>query len=177
MQDESLLQAAIDKVSVETYRTSKTDVIEYYKDQHGESGWRSAIARDLVGIVKNKKGEDVSYRNIRRRFEGTRAESAKATKGGQDYKALGEKLPSLGRTPKGNSITIIITGTQVADRKAKTTRDRRITATFTGTDAYQFVNNPNYRDIWLGYAEGNEDIADLLEDGEYAIDVGGVSAA
>ena len=88
------------------------------------------------------------------------------------YETIGKQLPPSSYNPKGD-ITITVKGTQSGGTRGGT-RDRSFTATFSGSDAYGFVNNPNFRDIYraMGYPEH---VIDKLEEGDYEIDVSSVS--
>lgn len=160
---EDRFKAAVEAASTPNYIGTKSEVIDYYKDTHGDK-WRRAIAHDLHGSIKNKKGENMSVANIARRFEGGRELKAAKTKDvkGQ-FKQLGEKLPPVSRSPKGGEVTLHIKGNQKTGKGG--TRERNITVKMRGDEAYTWVNNPTWETMWdygdYGYA--------FDEDGEYAL--------
>jgi hypothetical protein len=143
---EEALQEAVDRKLTPVYMTSKTDVIEAYKDKYGQKRWTRAIAEDLYGTIKNRKGENVSIDNIMRRFQGGR-EAKGEGRSSQVYKQLGEKFEPVRKELKGDSITITVKGEQERDRKRRN-RDREWTVTFTGSDAKRFAQEPTMADIW-----------------------------
>jgi len=170
------LRAAVDGISKPVYMTDLGQIADYYRDK-GEKDWKSATARDLVGIAKNRKGEDMSYRNIRRRFE---ARGGKEGTGGskKDIAALGQNLPATSHVPTQNTITVTVRGTVGGKYHSP------VTATFSGSDAIAFVNevySPGssgtgmnaYQMIWDDYGVDE----DLFEDGDYELEVEGVSAS
>ena len=85
-----------------TPRTSKADVVEYYKETYKGSGrkgedptWRVHIQRDLSAQTGTK------YNSIRRQFDPSRIGNAPraGSKNAQGFIALGKTLP-LKKTPK-----------------------------------------------------------------------------
>lgn len=147
--------------------TSKADIVEYYKDTYGQK-WTRAIAESLHGSVKNRNGEDVSIKNIQRRFQGDRLEKEMSKRDKGLYEQVGKELPPVGKKLENNTITVTVVGTQGG-------RTRSWTATFTGADAYDFADNPDYRTIFnrLGYPPH---VIDMFEgDDEYGIEVVSVS--
>lgn len=149
---------------------NKGDYIEYYKEQYG-TNWTRKAAENLYGSVKNKQGENVSISNIMRRFQGGR-ELKGLDRSTPLYQEAGQKLPPSSYTPKGE-ITITFKGDQGLG-KDRGTRERNWTTTFSGTDAYDFVNKPNFRDFMRhqGYPDS---VIDRLEEGDYEVMVTSVS--
>jgi hypothetical protein len=166
--DKSMFNNAVNAAS--TSMSTKSELIDYYKDKYGAKEWTSHIARDLHGTVKNKKGEDVSISNIQRRFQGGRElKEAKQSRAKQDFANLGEKLP---RQLKGDSITVTVKGHQGGGPKNKP-RERTIKVTLQGDKAREWVNNPNLQDLWDEY---DYDFGDGDSDDDYGLAVGSISA-
>ncbi|SRR6266516_7676671 len=165
---DNAFKSAVERVSTPVYLSTKGEVIDYYKDKYGEKKWTHAIASDLYGTVKNRKGEDVSIKNIQRRFQAERL--AKEGRSSQQYKQLGEKLPSTGRKPTQDSVNFTVTGNFPNGRGG--TRKRTIGTqekiTLSGQELYNFVNNPSLEPLWHEYFGEEFDI-----EGEY----GGVEDA
>jgi hypothetical protein len=164
------LQAVVNSKTELAYMSNKADIIDFYRDKYSTKGWTRAIAQDLHGMVKNRAGEDVSVKNIQRRFQGNRLAKEMSKHDKPLYEQLGKKLPDQGRKLKGDSITIEVKGHQSAGTN-KGTRDRTIEVTFTGANAHNFINNPSFQDIWEEYGID----PDLFEDGEYELAIYAVS--
>ncbi len=168
----------VNRNSEPVYLTSKADIIDYYKDKFGEKAWKSELVQSISGSTDKKSKE---YRSAIRDFQGDRLE--KPGKPGR-YEAIGQQLPPVSRTPNGSSITVTVEGEQANGRGG--TRHRSITATFTGSDAYDFVNNPSFDKIYERFMpggaslfggddgdDGDEDDGEI--DADYVIVVGSVS--
>lgn len=155
---DELINAVNEKSNV-TYRNSKEELVAFYQKQYpgtGKGGWKQHLVADLA------KQTGMKPKNLERRFDPSRLHNQEKRNAGQ-YKKLGEQLPPVSRSPKGNSITVTVEGQQ--DNGRGGTRDRTITVTFTGPDAYSFVNNPNFGDIWDEYGFD----FDEEEDGDYSL--------
>ncbi len=123
-----------------TPRASKSDVLEYYKQEYGKAGTRKAAEKiHELGLVVNKKtGEVPKVESLMRRFQ---------TRGGKSqgetsavYAALGKELPAKATHSKvlPNQYTIRVEGKQGM-------RERKFTAvTFKGSDAREFAENPSF---------------------------------
>jgi hypothetical protein len=169
--DMEMLRAAVAAKTEAQYMTP-AQTIEHYRERYG-AGWTRKISEDLYGLVKNRAGENVSVKNIQRRFQGQRLASAGAGRSAAVYQQLARKedLTTGRRLPEGqSSITITVQGSQKASRRAGP-RPRSVTATFSGPAAYDFINAPDYSDIWEDYGVD----AGLFDDGDYAIEVASVS--
>ncbi len=164
---------------------SRSEYIDYYRDTYGKAGTRKA-AESLYGSVKNKKGEDVSVKNIMRQFQSRGGKEQKeSAKSAEVYQEAGKKLPPTSYTPKQNTITVTVNTVQTGGQYRRDShgnskwvsggeRPRSFTATFSGPDAYAFVNNPSLRDVLkkMGYSDKT---IDLFEEGEYKLNVTSVS--
>lgn len=179
---EDLFKAAINAKTDPVYMTSKSDIIEYYRDTYKgvketKKGpiyeWKTRIVSDLQGIVVGKNGEPMSRANIARRFQSGRENQAASPRGKQEYASLGQKLPPIGRQLRDNKITVTVKAHQDGP-KHKGTRDRSWTATLTGANAQKFVDDPTLRDI-LSELEYTDEAIDLLEDGDYEAEIYAVS--
>jgi hypothetical protein len=154
------LQAAVESATTPVFMSSKHELMNYYQDQYGKN-WKSHIASDLSGSPDKKSR---AYQSAIRNFQGDRL--AKEGRDKARWQALGEKLPPVSRMLAGNSITVTVSGTQQG-------RNRTIRATLSGSQAYSFVNDPNYNEIYEAYGVDG----DMFEGGEYALQVRSVSAA
>lgn len=162
-EDQAMLQAAVDRQYHPVYMTGKAEIVEYYKDTYGQK-WTHKIAEALHGSIKNKQGEDVSIRNIQRRFQGERATKGEG-RSSVSYRNLGKELPSIGKKLDGNQLTITVKG------KRPDGRSFHLTTTFKGTDAYTFADNPDYGDLWEEYMGDRE----TFDSEAYGIEVSSVS--
>lgn len=172
---------AINSATNVTYRDSKAELVSYYQKQYpgtGRGGWKQHIIQDTLaakGITKSGVGDKEYARlskNMSKRFDPSRLNNPEP-RNKKDYEALGKRTEPISRSPKGNSITITVKGQQGNGRGG--TRDRTVTGTISGPDAYSFVNNPNWSDFWdlidWGYP------FDMDEDNEYALTNVSVSAS
>ncbi len=156
---EDVFKNAVKSVADPVYLKDKSELVDYYKDTYGEKKWTRAAAEGLYGLVKNKKGENVSVNNIQRRFQGERLQKEGK---GEVYKQLGEKLPPSSYTPKSDTVTVRVRGEQSNGRGG--TRKRVIDVKLKGSQAYTWVNQPNYSDLWSEYGYGFDE-----EDDEYGL--------
>ena len=131
------LKAFVDSKMIREYRTTKTEIKEYY-------GSSREAAEALYGRVLNKRtGEPVKVESLMRRFQTRGGKSQGETSAA--YRELGRELPPLSVKPP-ETITVTVKGQQGQ-------RDREWTATFNGADAYRFSRNPSYKEFFkkLGY--------------------------
>lgn len=157
---EDMLLGAVQSVSTPNYMTGKDQIVAYYRDTYGTK-WRGAIVQELAPITGLKK------KSLQRRFDPSRLSSRPRTaKAKDEYRQLGEKLPPVDRTPNKSSITITVKGKSEG-------RKRTVTATFSGVEAYKFVNDPEFIDIWEDYGVDGG----LFEGGDYELEVASVTAA
>lgn len=147
----------VESSSIPNFMGTKAEIVTHFRDTIGEKNWIRQAAIEYSGAQPGSK----EYKSARRQFEGERLtkEPAKET-GKARFKEIGEKLPSIGRTPKGD-VTVTVTGKQDNGRKGGY-RERTITVTLKGSDAYSFVNDPNFQTIWDAgdypdFGEGDED--------------------
>jgi hypothetical protein len=173
MAREDMLRTAINSATMPIYATQKADIVEYYQEKYGKN-WTVQAALDLSGAPKGS----TAYKSAQRHFQGSRLnaqpKTAKAQAAAAErYKTLGEKLPPIGRTlkPGRDSITVTVRGTQ--DNGRPQGRERKIKVSFSGSNATQFINDPDFLSIWDAYDVD----PGTFDDGEYEIDVSGVSAA
>jgi len=163
--DQLLREAALSASNPGYTLTTKAEVIDLYKDKYGIKTWNSHLASDIAG-TSDKKSK--AYKSAIRNFQGDRLDKAGK---GVKWAEIGSKLSAPLRTPKSETLTITIKGTQLTSRK--TFRDRQITVTLKGDAAKNFVNNPTYADIYEEY--GVDD--GLFDDGDYELGVASVSIA
>jgi len=166
MSKQDMLRDAVNAKTTPVFMSSKADVIDYYRDTYkgqrtDKKGnvtyeWKTKLVNDLIGVAKNKKGEDLSRANISRRFQAGRESTNATAKGKGEYETIGKKLPPTGRTLKGDEITINIRGTQTDKRQH--TRPRDISITLSGNAAKAFVMNPTFDALWDAFGVDLEDI-------------------
>jgi hypothetical protein len=167
------LDRARDQITNTVFLSTKAEVTEYYKDAYGAKSWTSRIAKDLHGMIKNKKGENMSVANIQRRFQGGRelkAATQSKTKG--EFAALGKTLPPI-RTLKHDTITVTVRGTQKGGtRKGKQRPDRArvFTIAMNASQSQAFADNPTWDLVWDAY--GGFSFGDYDDDGELQDDEG-----
>ncbi len=173
MSRDDLLRSAIESATAPVYMTNKADIVEHYRETYGKN-WTVQAALDLSGAPKGS----TAYKSAQRHFQGSRLDAVPKTAKAQAaqaerFKTLGEKLPPIGRTlqPGRDSITVTARGTQDNGRQGG--RERKIEVTFSGGQATQFINNPDFLSIWDEYDVD----PGLFDDGEYEIDVSGVVAS
>lgn len=160
MSREDMLKAAVAKNTDPIFRTSKAEIVDYYKDTY-KGKWASQAAKDLSGTTDTKSRD---YKSARRNFEGSRiSQEGKTAK----WREFGKTLPPIGRKLRDNSITITVEGKQIRDGKKPGQRDRTIVVTFRGSDALTFIEEPTFQDIWDEYQFD----FDEAEDGEYSLTV------
>jgi hypothetical protein len=171
MSKQSMLQETVDSKFVPVYMTNYDQVKDYYQDQYGDRGWIGKMAEAVAGRNTSVPAkQDKPYLAARRSIERYEAGKFKSMKTyGGKMAGVGRSLPPIGKTLPGNEIKITVRGTQNEGKSG--TRDRNISVTFKGSDAYSFANNPTYADIWNEYGVN----PDLFEEGDYAIEVEAVS--
>lgn len=165
MSKQDLLQAAINSATNAVYMTSKEQVVDYYRDTYGRV-WKQKLVHDLAPIANMKP------KNLERRFDPSRIHNEEK-RNAEQYKTLGQQLPPIRRELKAGqtSITITVKGDMHQGPRGGT-EPLAPNATFSGSDAFTFINSPNFDDIYEDYGMD----ADLLNDGDYVLDVGSVSA-
>lgn len=154
------LRKFVEEHSTPNHFKSKAEIVEYFRDKYGTK-WTPHAAM-FISQTTDKKSK--AYGAAIRDFQGKRLD--KPGLPGR-YEEIGKRLPPISRTPKGD-ITVTVKGKQDIYVKGKYAgqRDKKITVTFTGADAYNFVNNPSLAMIYDAYMSGG---ADLFERGDYAI--------
>lgn len=146
MKDERL-QREVESASNPVYMQKKIDEVEYYKGEYGDK-WRSHMTRDILrtlGLPETKKNLNTYGRDIQAGREYTASKRADIM---ARYEKLGHSLPPTSRTPKQDTLLITL---NVKEESRGRTRDRTITVKMSGMAAYDFVNSPDYDDIWDEY--------------------------
>ena len=173
---DNIFRKAIDDVTTPVYMTKAQDIVDYYKDAYGAKNWSKKIVDDIMALPDNK----LKRGSINRQFEYDgkkgfeRYKSPKMQSGWLGrFKQLGEKLPPVGRKFEKDSINFVITGTQSAGA-GRPRRNRTIRVTLSGDKAREWVDKPNWDDIWdeYGYDFGEND-----EDNDYSLHDVSVSAS
>lgn len=158
MKDEKL-QSEVERISTPNYLKSKPEIVEYYRDTYGKD-WRKQYTSDTIkaeGLANTAKVRNT----ISRRVQGDRADKpAKRTSTRESFEKLGQQLPPTSRTPKQDTITITVRAKEDSHGREK---DRTITVTMSGRQAYSFVNAPDYDDIWDEYGVDADTFDEYLE--------------
>jgi hypothetical protein len=163
------------------YMSSKADIVEHYKQTYGKN-WTSHAAQALSGTSDKHSKE---YSRAIRQFQGSRLQQAGA-KLAPKFEGVGKQLPPSSYTPKENSITVTVKGTQAGGSykrnaagqqvwRSSGTREREFTTTFSGPDAYQFVNSPSLRTFFKSMGYPDDVIEQIGDDGDYGVEVTSVS--
>lgn len=166
------LKAKVEHDSNPVYASNYEDVKEAYREKYGQR-WIGHYVESLgLRDLSVKAKEDKPYLAARRsleKYESGRTKSSFYTQ--EAYaKQAGKNVSPVGRSAK--EITVSLTGQQGR-------RTRTITATFTGSDAYDFVNAPSTYKVFKQYAynaknDDPEGLADMFENGsEYDDDTSG----
>ncbi len=172
MDNEKLISGVRSAHANPNYIKNKAEYVEYYRDTYGKN-WTSKAAEKLSGTTDKKSLE---YKRAIRQFQGERINQA-GTRLAPKFEAVGKELPPSSYTPKSDTFKVTVHGTQAGGeyrRNAKGenrwvstgTRDRTFTATFSGPDAYQFVNNPTLGDVLRGMGYPDDVIDRLSEEGD-----------
>lgn len=189
MQDEQLLRAAVDRATrnYNVYPSSFREIREDYRARYGERAWIGKLTADLYGIktpgqsgfakgspeYRQASREYYSARrNIERWEQGTRSPGVDAR---ERLKAIGRELPPLRRDVPPDGLTIVVNFRAPADGSHGSSRTRQATMTLDYAFAVQFVQNPNWTDLWNLWFDGGADI--YGEDGDYPADVYEISVA
>lgn len=165
------LQDKIDALSTPIYRSSKAEIVDYYKDTYGAKGWKQALVKDLSPIA------GIKPKNLERRFDPSRLNNVERRNAGQ-YAALGKKLPPKAKRLPTN-IHIKVKGqsdpSPKSKRKGKSTgesaRERTFETDFKGMEAFDYMQDPTMEGFFdkLGNMDPNL-FTDTLAD-DASIDV------
>lgn len=189
MQDEQMLRAAVEQATrnYHTYPSNFNEVRAEYQQRYGDRNWIGKLTADVYG--KRPPGQSgfakgtaeyrqaskeyyAARRNIERWEQGTRSPGAAAKARLQE---IGRELPPLKRNapPGGLKFTVDFYAPADSEHAGQRTRQAQISLDY--PTAVQFVQEPNWPDLWdLWFDDGNDIYG---EDGDYAADVFGVSAA
>lgn len=94
--------------SLGTPRTSREQIIEYYREEFGEKDWKHVLAEDLNAARKSLDRRELKISSIMQRFQGKRLNSRISSQQQEEYSALGRKRWVPRFPPKGG---YIVTGT------------------------------------------------------------------
>lgn len=175
--ERKMLRDAVNRRTENVYPTSYADVKEGLIEKYGQSGWIGAMAQAITGSEKRSGKEYLAARRSIERYETGEFKTLK--KLGGKIPDVGKQLPPIGKRVKGGSLTLTVKGRQAsysprnkAGKRTKSTRERSFTATFTGTDAQSFADDPTYR-AFFHQLDGDypDDVIDLFEDGDYELDI------
>lgn len=181
MRDNDKLQREVESASTANYRNTKAQIVDYYQKTYGEKRWIRELAlkeTGLTSVPKRGTPEFKTYNTARRPYEGNRLTHEPQTRKAQasqaqHYQQLGKQLPPIDRTPKSETLNITVTGKQ--DNGYGGMRERTIEVTLTGKQAYDFVNNPSFDDIYDEYFDGEYE--GEFDDGSSELEVTGVAIA
>lgn len=175
------LRAAIDGVSRPVFATGYGEVKQAYQDKYGSKNWIGKYIESLGLRTPGVKAKDdkpylAARRSIERFEKGKQSSSTYAS--GNNVNEASQKLGAISHMPTQNTITVTVRG------KVKGKNHCPVHASFSGADAVAFVNevyNPGssglgmnaFEMIWDDYGVDY----DLFEEGDYELEVTGVSAA
>jgi hypothetical protein len=104
--DDMELAARVGEQLEDQYMTTKAEVVEYYREQHGVN-WTSYAAADLAGTTDRKS---LAYKSAIRQFQGGRADrEAKTADVKAKFAELGKQLPPTGKKPP-TSVKVTFSG-------------------------------------------------------------------
>jgi hypothetical protein len=162
------LRDAIEAKTDAVYMSSYEELKDYYQDKHGARHWIGAFAQALSGSPTRSRG-DKAYSRARRTIE--RHESGQYKKFGKDvaqkFEQIGKSLPPVRREIPGGKLELTL-------RAKQGNRERSWTVTFSGSDAYSFMENPSYR-AFFEAANYPDYVIDMFEDGDYMLSEEAVS--
>lgn len=188
MQDEQLLRAKVEAAIAAYKRHPETvqQIGTVYEERYGKRGWIAHLTTDLTGKQSPKargisskspeyKAASAEWKEARRNVErwnkGTRSPSPAAR---EKLKELGRTLPPEQGVPPGG-LKIRVDFYAPSDSEHSYQRTRKADIELSQVEAYQFVQEPNWPDLWdLWFDDGNEVYGD---GGDYAADVFGISVA
>jgi len=164
------LQTTINQKAPLTYMRSYGELKDFYQDKFGQKGWIGGLAQAITGSDARSGKEYLAARRSIERYE--KGQFATMKKYTPELPRVGKQLPPTGRSLPGGQFTIEVKGEQ-SDSKGGT-RPRSFKATFQGSEALGFANNPSYRAILkkLGYPT---DVIDMMEAGEYELTISSVA--
>ncbi len=170
------LEDNVHKRATPIYASTYGDVRDIYREKYGKKEYIGQMALALSGASSKK---DKAYLAARRSIERVEKGQYKgfAAKYAAKVPEVGEQLPVQSYQPKGD-VTITIKAHQVTSMKGgrpQGHREREFTATFSGSDAYAFVNEPNDSEMLADILRYNDYPEDLIDDfvgeGDYALDI------
>ena len=177
---DDMLRQAIDRSDnvKDRYATNYEDVKEAYREKYGERQWKAEYVKGLglrsenVRLAKQDKQYQAALRSIQLYESGKNKSSFYANSAYAQVAARREHIVT-GKELKGSSITLDIKAKQGDIRGGvRTTQDRYIRISISGSKAQQFVLNPNWETVWDTYGLDY----DFAEEGDYSLDVYAVSA-
>lgn len=147
-EDMNKLQAAVNAKTDPVYLATYDQLRDYYKDNFRSDQWIGAMAQAVSGSDKRSGKE---YKAARRSIERHESGQYKGFKPVyvSGFQAAGMKLDPISRNPKGGMVSITVHGNQYDNVPSH--KGRNINATFGGSEAYAFANNPSYEAIWNAY--------------------------
>jgi len=152
VKDDALVKAAHEKYHATQFMTTKSELVDFYKDTYGAKAWTSHAAMDLAGTSDKKSKE---YKSAIRNFQGDRITKGETA---PRWQTVGQNLPPI----RESNITLTVTGKQG-------NRTRSFTTTLTGPAADAFVDDPDYQDLFDTY------VPEFGDDGSSHLDVTGVA--
>lgn len=160
------------------YLKSRSEILSHYQDTYGARKGKSMLGQKIAGTTDtHSKAYQSAMRGLRSGRESRGSTAATAAK----YESVGKSLPVQSYSPKSNTIKVTLTGDQTSGQYKRRangetvyvaggSRTRSFTATFSGGDAYQFVNDPTYRTFFKQVnIEYSNELIDRFEDGTYAL--------
>lgn len=132
--DHDALETAVKDKEITEYRTSKTQIKDYFGSSREAAQW----GIDHGFFVNKKTGEPIKLESAMRRFQSRGGKSQGETSA--TYKEMGKTLPPLYQgMPQEYSVTVTVQQGQ---------RDRTWKVDFRGADGYRFARNPSYLEFF-----------------------------
>lgn len=180
-QDQELLQVAIDQATANynTYATNYRDLRENYAAAHGKN-WRQELARDIAAR------SDIQVRSAMRtisRYEayltgsGSQARNPDHPRGNmrEALREIGRTVEPLQRDAPPDGLRFKVDMKVGRDSEHGSARRREADIYMPYNIAVQFIQDPNYYDLFDQWYDGGGD--NYGEDGDYEADIYSVSAA
>lgn len=141
------------------FRTSYSDLKEYYSSQPNERSWIGALAQALTNSP-DRSSKNKEYRSVRRSIEYIEQGRSKgfSKRRQEDLRRLGERLPPKSIDLHGKTLTVTVFATVgISDDE----RDRRLTVPIPKNELHTYAKNPNWDDTLRIYF-GQQDPTNLF---------------
>jgi hypothetical protein len=169
------LTEELDRVAPIEYMSDRLEIVEYYQQEYGPD-WKSHIVDDLMAITGKSRNTVSREFQYDKRLGMDRYLGAKVTKATREkYEKLGKTLEDKGRKIPSKGFTVKVKGKfKVSPKKRRgdrggersdMTRERTIEVQFTGTDAWDFANDPSFHAFFEAYGVDGGVFGEQMDDG------------